>query len=250
MELLKFGRGNAKLAGDVHTFSLPAGYTCPGADQCLSRANRGTGKVTDGPDTVFRCFSASQEALFPSVRKARWHNLELMNEYKSVDELVILIEKSLPKRAKIVRIHVAGDFKTQEIFDSWLIVAMRNPSIKFYFYTKSIPFWLERIELVGTGLEAGLVPNFIPTASYGGKFDDLIEENNLRSASVVFTEDEKFVIDDDDSHAMKHGPSFDLLIHGIQPGKTEASAALQALKIKGKFGYGEKADKRLSLQMV
>ena len=32
-------------------------------------------------------------------------------------------------------------------------------------------------------------------------------------------------IDDDDSHAMEHGPSFALLIHGTQPAGTKAARA-------------------------
>jgi hypothetical protein len=38
--LLKFGIGNAKLGKAIHTFTLPSGYTCPGAEKCLSRFDR------------------------------------------------------------------------------------------------------------------------------------------------------------------------------------------------------------------
>jgi hypothetical protein len=52
---LKFGEPNAKLKKMIKaklglrlkTFTLPAGHTCPGAKDCLSRADRITGKVTD-----------------------------------------------------------------------------------------------------------------------------------------------------------------------------------------------------------
>ena len=60
MKLLKFGNPNSKLKKltkklglTLKTFTLPAGWTCPGAKDCLSRADKNTGKVTDGKDTEF-----------------------------------------------------------------------------------------------------------------------------------------------------------------------------------------------------
>ena len=76
MSLLKFGKGNAKLGKKVYTFSLPSGYTCPAALECLSKSDRITGKIKDGPQTKFRCFSASQEALFLNVYDIRRSNYE------------------------------------------------------------------------------------------------------------------------------------------------------------------------------
>ena len=83
--LLKFGEPNAKLKKmlkklslKLKTFTLPAGHTCPGANECLSRADRITGKIKDGPNTLFRCFAASAEAVYPSLRKMVWHNFELI----------------------------------------------------------------------------------------------------------------------------------------------------------------------------
>ena len=63
MEKLKFAKGNAKLGKNTVIFNLPAGATCPGALLCLSRANRKTGKLTDGPKNQFRCYAASTENL-------------------------------------------------------------------------------------------------------------------------------------------------------------------------------------------
>ena len=54
---------------EIYSFSLPSGYTCPFAVDCLSKADRVTGKITDGRDTLFRCFSASDEARSPNARK-------------------------------------------------------------------------------------------------------------------------------------------------------------------------------------
>jgi len=80
---LTFSNANSKLVKlektlqkKVISFSLPSGFACPGALDCLSRANPVTGKITDGPNTKFRCFSASSEALYPALREMVWRNFE------------------------------------------------------------------------------------------------------------------------------------------------------------------------------
>ena len=79
--------------------------------------------------------------------------------------------------------------------------------------------------------------NFVLTASYGGLQDKLIKRHDLRTAIVVYSEDEAkrlhLEIDQADSHAAnpkKRNKSFALLIHGVQPKDSEASKALQKLK--------------------
>ena len=80
----------------------------------------------------------------------------------------------------------------------------------------------------------------------------LILKSPFSSAKVIFSENEaaKENIDHDDSHAMKHGFSFSLLIHGIQPANSPAAKAISALKASGDYGYGVKADKKRSLALV
>lgn len=75
--VLYFSPPNAKVHGSV-LFSLPAGHTCPGASECLSRADRVTGQITDGPTCKFRCFAASAESRSPDLRNAVWHNLDAL----------------------------------------------------------------------------------------------------------------------------------------------------------------------------
>ncbi len=77
-QLLRFTHGNAKIPDSVMIFSLPTGHSCPGAKSCLSRADRESGKLTDGKNISFRCYAASQEAAFPTVRRQRWHNMDLL----------------------------------------------------------------------------------------------------------------------------------------------------------------------------
>lgn len=231
--LLKFSPGNAKLVG-IPSISLLAGWACPFANKCFAKVDLVTGKIIDGPDTEFRCFSATQENIFPNTRKQRQHNFELLKALKSEDDMAALIQSSLPKeKFKVIRIHVAGDFFNQKYFDAWAQIARNNPDRIFYAYTKSLQYWVNRL---------GQIPdNFKLTASKGGKLDHLISEYNLKFAQVVYSEKEAndlgLEIDHDDKHAYLGDKSFGLLIHGTQKAGSKASKAKQALADKGWSGY-------------
>ena len=255
--MLKFSKANAKtqaLANDpeladyltdkrkIYSLDLLSGYSCPHAKQCLSKAvvqDNGKRKIRDGKHTQFRCFSASQEVQYTNVYNSRKHNFDLLRNLHH-DDMFYMIDDSLPKDAGIVRIHVAGDFFNQEYMHAWYAVALNNPRTLFYAYTKSLRFWLSVNEFPELW-------NFVLTASYGGTHDHLIDEFNLRSAKVVFSEAEAaelgLAIDHDDTHAAKptlRDDSFALLLHGTQPKDSEASKALKALKGKGSYSRNKK----------
>lgn len=228
--LLKFGLGNAKLGKQIHTFTLPSGYTCPGASACMTRADRVDGHITDGPKQTFRCFAASMEARLTQLRAKGWHNLEMLKRCGGdCDNMADLIHASLPVNAKIVRVHVGGDFFSNTYFQAWIRVSRRNPDVRFYAYTKSLPFWI-----------ANEIPeNFRLTASEGGKFDHLIAQHGLKTSKVVFSIEEAAAlgleIDHDDSHAYNAGDSFALLIHGAQAKGSAAGVAVRALDGVGSY---------------
>lgn len=157
MQKLSFGRGNAKLGDNIYTFSLPAGYTCPGASLCQAFANKGTGRITDGKDMQFRCFAASQEALRTNVRQSRWRNFDLLKGL-SMSAMFELINSSLPADAEIVRIHVSGDYFSSDYLNAWLFVARMHPDVLFYSYTKSVHF-----------IPSDIPENFRLTFSEGGE---------------------------------------------------------------------------------
>src|SRR5262249_40351072 len=114
---LFFGRGNAKLDDGIFTFSLPAGHSCPFARECLSRANKESGHIEDGPHALFRCYAASMEARRPSVRDSRWRNYELLKKARTKQGMVKLILASLSPFAGVVRVHDSGDFYHQTYLD-------------------------------------------------------------------------------------------------------------------------------------
>lgn len=224
----KIGRSTAK----VYSFDILSGVDCPFAFNCKSQAEEqadGSRRIKDGPDTKFRCFSASQEVLFTNTYKSRKRNHDAIHSLETSDAMADGLCAALPKDARVIRIHVSGDMFSHKYFMAWIKVAERNPDVLFYAYTKSLKYWVRSRDLVPT--------NLVLTASYGGRDDHLIAEHGLRSAKVVFSVAEAgelgLEIDNDDSHACdptKANQDFALLIHGVQPKGSKAAEALKILK--------------------
>jgi hypothetical protein len=226
LQLLKTSPRNGKI--DWESLSLLSGHACPQALTCLSKVKEinGKRKIVDGKSTTTRCFSATEEVAFPSVYNQRKHNFDLLRACKTEDEIYQLLDFSIRKSFDPFRIHVGGEFYNQMYFDAWLRFASDNPYRIFYAYTKSIPYWVNRI---------GDIPdNFSLTASYGGRSDFLIKKYNLKSAVIVNHPEEArelgLEIDTDDSHAVANdNNSFALLLHGTQPAGSAASKALSRM---------------------
>lgn len=228
----------AELGGRFYSFATLAGVDCPFAKTCKAWAaelvgplppkaivpKNGSWRLYRGEHSELTCFAASQEVRNPAIRKQRQHNQQIhLLGGRGVKAVYDVIARSLPSDAKLVRVHVSGEFKTLAYFDAWLQIARDNPSCKFYAYTKSLPFWIKRM---------GEMPdNFILTASYGGTHDELIAKHNLRSAIVVNDESEAenlgLPIDHDDSHAANRGGNFALLVHGPQAAGSERAKIIK-----------------------
>lgn len=234
------GGGNMKLKKlRINYFSLPAGYTCPFARICKTMMNKHGKAFSSGekvksvaqrlgvpPEEVVKCFAASTEGYSPETRRLRWRNYDLLRQFSGdVHGMADLMQRSIEHyennnpKIKILRIHDSGDFFNQEYFDAWLETAEERPDILFYCYTKSIPFWVNRIDEMPN--------NFRPIASRGGFFDDLIDKHGLRSAHIVFDADEAkqkgLRIDINDYLAAMGNEDFALLLHGVQKKGTPQS---------------------------
>lgn len=254
--MIRFSKANAKIEGlyaneelaqyltgkrKVYSLDLLSGWSCPFAKECRSRAVVGADgrrTIKDGPHTLFRCFSASQEVQYNDVYNLRNSNFQALR-HLSHDDMYHTISNNLPDDAGIVRIHVGGDFFNLDYMRAWARIAADNPDVLFYAYTKSIRYWL--------ALES-IPDNFILTASRGGYEDHLISQHNLREAVVVFSESQAaelgLEIDHDDSHAARpsmKNTSFALLVHGTQPKGSDAAEALKILKRDNvKHSYSKK----------
>ena len=208
-----FTKGNRYLFDPAtYAWNIPSGWTCPAADQCLAKADRKTGKITNGPGQKFKCYSAMTER-YPSVRERLWTNFESVARKSPEDVEAVL--QCLPEKAKLVRIHAAGDFFSQNYFDGWLRFIRSREDVHFWAFTKSLPFWIARINEIP--------PNLMLQASYGGKHDELIDRHNLKYAKVVWSKAEAeslgLEIDLDDRLAAYGSKSFALLENFTKPKK-------------------------------
>ncbi len=166
---MRLTRKTGYYEGTVYEFNLPTGWSCPMAKQCLVRVDRDTGKQSN-KSRQYRCYAASAER-FPGVRDSRWHNFEFMRS--KPDASLITLDAAV----RSVRIHASGDFFNQSYFDLWLEICRRHPEVEFWAYTKSIEYWLERIDDVPSNLTLN--------ASLGGKQDDLIDRDRMKFVEVV-----------------------------------------------------------------
>lgn len=241
---LTFTHGNAKLNKGTVIFSLPAGFTCPGALDCLSMAvigDNGKRTIKDGEFTKFRCFAASSEVQYDACYNNRQNNFKtIVHALREGNCAVVIneaLQKARKKSTKLVRIHESGDFFNAAYLQAWLMVALHNPDLKFYCYSKNLPLFVNLT----------LPENFYLTASYGGKFDYLIDEGVFTRYSKVFLTDDDanaagLEVDHDDSHCFGDKP-FALLVHGTQPKGSEAGKAIRERRKYNKFGGYNKNNK-------
>lgn len=230
----------------IYSLDLLSGYTCPGAMDCHSKVvvgEDGKRTIKDGRFTQFRCFSASQEVVYPAVYENRRKNWECIKALRGAGQVCDLILATLPPKCKVLRYHVAGDFFKYTYLLGAVRAAEQRPDVRFYAYTKSLRF-VNRLRLDGYDLsflyKGVLLHNFMLTGSRGGKYDNYIDRLDLRTATVVFERGATDLpIDHDDSHAATEGGDFALLLHGTQPKGSEAAEAWQKIK-KSEGGYSRK----------
>jgi len=191
---MKFLRKTKYYDGIVYEWNLPSGFSCPYALECLVKVNRITGKF-DNKSNAYRCYSAMQER-FPAVRKHRWDNFDFVRKGG---------KPILPEKANSVRIHMSGDFYSQDYFDLWIEICLENPNVEFWAYTKSVNYWVNRLDKIPN--------NLILTASKGGKYDYLIEKYNLKNVEIIKKKEQANgrPIDEKDREARKPNINFCLL---------------------------------------
>ena len=191
----KFVKKKTYYEGEVYEYNLPTGTTCPFAMECKVVVDKVTGKfdVTKGQ---YRCYESSAER-FPAVRNHRHNNFDFVRNGGI---------PVIPKGCKSIRIHSSGDFFNQSYFDMWLKLAEENPGVEMWAYTKSLKYWINRLN--------DIPKNLILTASYGGKADDLIERFNLKNVKVYAEIEEvptNRPIDTNDNYARTPNVNFALL---------------------------------------
>ena len=100
---------------------------------------------------------------------------------------------------------MSGDFYSQDYFDMWLELCKRHKGVEFWAYTKSVNYWINRLNKIPN--------NLVLTASRGGRYDDLIEKYNLKNVEIIKTKEQAKgrPIDLKDEQARKPNINFCLL---------------------------------------
>jgi len=200
---MKFVKNTKYYEGIVYEWNLPTGTTCPFAMECKVTVDRLTGKF-DIHRGQYKCYAAGPER-FPAVREHRWNNFE----YVKNGGIPVI-----PKECNAIRIHAAGDFFNQVYFDMWVKVAKQNPNVEFWAYTKSVNYWVKRINDIPT--------NLVLTASRGGRLDNLIDEHNLKNVTIfknIFEVPKGMPIDTNDNWARTPIINFALIDNYSKPTK-------------------------------
>ena len=241
--VLQFSQGNAKL--DWPYLALPAGYSCPAATVCKTKAAKpkdekhkfdtfpGGKTIIRGKDNEYTCFAAKEQSFRWDVAKKVWSNFDLL--VKALKEggrakCAELISRSIDHAGlfstPIFRIHEAGDFFSPDYFLAWCDVAKKYPGTLFYTYTTSIKYWIAN--------RAAIPKNMRLVASLNASNAKEVLENGLRYSVVVKTPEEAkelgLKIDVDDSLACCTNDNFALLLHGQQ----EAGSDMQRMYMLNK----------------
>ena len=194
-------RQNAELKKDrIWNWSIPAWVTilpdnrainaCPEAGACIKvcYARNGTYRfpkvleshqrnlmlAMDTPDEFVRLMNAelAHKRFDPTGVPRHVEGLE------STDHLHPWVQQLLGMGAAVVRIHDTGDFFSADYLAAWIDIALANPGIIFYSYTKSVQVFRNVAE--GGGAPA----NFLWCYSLGGKQDHLLDLDVDRHADV------------------------------------------------------------------
>jgi hypothetical protein len=112
-------QGNAKLSKCILGWSITPVITCPNNNQCANT-----------------CYARKLEKLYPVCKRAWTRNYQLSKTREFKNTISTFIASKI-KKIKYVRIHVSGDFYSQEYIDKWCSIVQEFPDIKFYTYTKT-----------------------------------------------------------------------------------------------------------------
>lgn len=110
--------GNNKLGEDIHTWSIPAAVSCPGATPaCLSC-----------------CYALSGFFTMPNVATTHTQNWVAAESKHFVAWMCNELQKH---NVKVFRIHVSGDMYSAEYADKWLQIVKQSPNVQFFTYSRS-----------------------------------------------------------------------------------------------------------------
>jgi hypothetical protein len=198
---IKLSDGNTKLKkSGIVSFNLIPITHCPLAGSCKAFCYATVGQQAFASG-VKRRAAAFKATLAPDFVQAMHSEIQRWK-----------------KKIKAIRVHDSGDFYSMQYLLNWLEIARLNPAVKFYAYSKSLPF-------IHKAYDQGLVPpNFRLIQSVGGLADSRIRQD-LPHARIFSTLDELTdagyadASETDDVSAFSDTLYVGLVVHGARKGK-------------------------------
>ncbi|NBW41983.1 hypothetical protein EBR25_13430 [bacterium] len=198
---IKLSDGNTKLKkSGIVSFNLIPITHCPLAGSCKAF-----------------CYATVGQQAFASGVKRRAAAFKATLSPTFVQDMHSEIQR-WKKKIKAIRVHDSGDFYSMQYLLNWLEIARLNPDVKFYAYSKSLPF-------IHKAYDLGLVPpNFRLIQSVGGLADSRIRQD-LPHARIFSTLDELTdagyadASETDDVSAFSDTLFVGLVVHGARKGK-------------------------------
>jgi len=198
---IKLSDGNTKLKkSGIVSFNLIPITHCPLAGSCKAF-----------------CYATVGQQAFASGVKRRAAAFKATLSPTFVQDMHSEIQR-WKKKIKAIRVHDSGDFYSMQYLLNWLEIARLNPAVKFYAYSKSLPF-------IHRAYDQGLVPpNFRLIQSVGGLADSRIRQD-LPHARIFSTLDELTdagyadASETDDVSAFSDTLYVGLVVHGARKGK-------------------------------
>lgn len=110
--------GNTKLGKGIYSWSIPAVFTCPGKSSLCSNL----------------CYAKDGFFRYANVKESHKKNFKASRSKKFAAAMTAAIRR---RKARVVRIHVAGDFYSAAYAGKWLEVIRACPDTVFVLYTRS-----------------------------------------------------------------------------------------------------------------
>lgn len=156
---MKWLTQNSKLKKDgIWAFSLPPVKTCPFAGECRKY-----------------CYAQKGFYRMSTVKLGLQKRYLVSTTQNFADQINYEC-----RGKKIVRIHASGDFYNEEYLRKWRMIALSNPNVLFYAYTKSVSL-IKKVD------KAYWPKNLRIIFSYGGLQDNLIDPANDRHCKIFET---------------------------------------------------------------
>lgn len=157
---------------DVNSLDLPAGWSCPKADMCKSKADKFTGERKDFG--VFVCYACKAETQYSVVRAFRWGNYDNLRNSDLIGKINLLQDAIDTNKTKVIRLHSSGDIFSPEYWEAIKTIATNNPELVIFGYTKILEY----------AEESENIDNLYLIYSVGGMDDCKAELSNVKKSFV------------------------------------------------------------------